>query len=69
MKKFKVYVEKGISKKGSEYFKLYIDFIYNQLPISFDIGVIAQYCDLRPSDIVALKVGEKKYVADFELKG
>lgn len=65
-----VYVVKGVSEKSKkEYVKLYIDFGYNELPISFDVGVICQYCDLRPSDIANLPVNQKKLVAVFEIKG
>ena len=70
MKEFKVFLLKGVSEKSKkEYVKLYIDFGYSELSISFDIGVISQYCDLRPSDIASLKINEKKHIADFKLKG
>lgn len=66
-----VYVEKRQSNKegGKEYVIMYIDFGYAELAISFDVAKIAQFADLRPSTIGALKVGQKIKVATFELKG
>jgi hypothetical protein len=66
-----VIVEKRISNKegAKEYVLMYIDFGYTELAISFDIAKIAQFADLKPSTIAALKVGQKLVVATFELKG
>ena len=64
-----VYIVKGVSKTGNEYYKLYVDFGYAELPLTFNVAEIAQYLDMRPSQITSLKVNEKKLVATFDIKG
>lgn len=64
-----VYVEKRLSKNNTEYVRMFIDYGYTELVISFNVAQIAQYLDMKPSQINALKLNEKVLVGIFEIKG
>ena len=66
-----MFVEKCQSNKESkkEYFKLYIDYGYMLLPISFDISLISQICDVPLSSLYNLELNKPVKVAELTLKG
>lgn len=63
----KVYVEKRLNKDKKAYYVMYIDFGYAELPLTFKLAEMAEFADVRVSELAQVEVGDKLHVADYVL--
>ena len=67
MKNIYVVRKESEKKKGVIYNQMYIDLGYQQVPISFDMGLIAQLLNMTHEQVANLKINEPKLVATFQV--
>ena len=68
MKNIYVVRKESEKKKGVFYTQMYIDLGYQQVPITFDLGLIAQLLNMTHEQIASLKLNEPVLVATFNRK-
>lgn len=68
MKKIYVVRKESEKKKGVFYTQMYIDLGYQQVPITFDMGLIAQLLNMTHEQVGSIKINEPIEVATFTRK-
>lgn len=68
MKQIYVVRKESEKKKGVFYTQMYIDLGYQQVPITFDMGLIAQLCNLTHEQIATIELNKPMLVATFTRK-
>ena len=68
MKKIYVVRKESEKKKGVFYTQMYIDLGYQQVPITFDMGLIAQLLNMTHEQVGSIEVNKPIEVATFTRK-
>lgn len=68
MKQIYIIRKESEKKKGVYYTQMYIDLGYQQVPITFDMGLIAQLCNLTHEQVCMMELNKAINVGEFKRK-